>query len=173
MKRFLSISALVLALGGSAFGADTSVKLSNVHLCCDKCVKGVDKAVTSVPGATSSSDKASGTVTITAPDQAAVQKAANAVVAAGYFGTSSDPAIKIEAKSGAKKGKVSSLKVSGVHLCCDKCVKGMNEALSTVPGVKGNTAVKGAESFEVTGEFKAKAVFTALNKAGFSGTAAN
>ena len=42
-----------------------------------------------------------------------------------------------------------------------------------VAGAKGNTAAKGAELFEVTGDFKAKAVFTALNKAGLSGKVAN
>ena len=108
-----------------------------------------------------------------APDQATVQKAADALVAAGYFGTSSDPAIKLKAMSGAKKGKVQSLKVTGVHLCCDKCVTSVNDTLSKVAGVKANTATKGAESFEVTGDFKSKAVFTALNKAGLAGKVAN
>jgi hypothetical protein len=37
--------------------------------------------------------------------------------------------------------------------------------------VKGNTAAKGAESFEVTGDFKGKDVFAALNNAGLSGKA--
>jgi len=66
---------------------------------------------------------------------------------------------------------VESLKVNGVHLCCNKCVTTVNDALSKVTGVKGNTAAKGAESFEVTGNFNAKDVFAALNKAGLSGTA--
>ncbi len=173
MKTFLSLASLFVLLGSALSGADTSVKLSNVHLCCNSCVKGVDKAVSNVPGATAKSDKEAGTVTLSAPDQTTVQKAADALVAAGYFGTSSDPSIKLVTKSGAKKGKVTTLKVTGVHLCCDKCVNGVNEALSKVAGVKGNTAAKGAESFEVTGDFKAKAVFTALNKAGLSGKGAN
>lgn len=68
-------------------------------------------------------------------------------------------------------GKVHALKVGGVHLCCNKCVSGVNEALGKVDGVKANTAAKGAESFEVTGDFNAKDVFAALNKAGLSGKA--
>jgi hypothetical protein len=47
----------------------------------------------------------------------------------------------------------------------------VTDALAEVDGVKGNTAAKGAESFEVTGDFKGKDVFAALNKAGLSGKA--
>ena len=63
------------------------------------------------------------------------------------------------------------LKVQGVHLCCGKCVKAVNEALGTVAGVKGNTAAKGVDSFEVTGEFNDQEVFDALQKAGLTGKA--
>jgi mercuric ion binding protein len=169
-KKLMFLGAILTTIVWSAQAADTSVKVSKVHLCCPSCVKGVDKAVAGVTGAASQCDKDAGTVTITAPDQATAQKAVDAMVAAGYFGTSSDPAIKVVDKSGAQKGKVQSLKVSGVHLCCGKCVNSVNEALSKVKGVKGNTATKGAESFEVTGDFKAKPVIAALNKAGFAGT---
>lgn len=157
----------------SLVAGDVSVKISDVHLCCDKCVKGAEKAISSVPGATPTSDKAAGSITITAADTATLQKAADALIAGGYFGTSSDPEVKLEAKAGAKKGKVQSLKITGVHLCCDKCVARVNEAVTKVNGVKATTAAKGVESFEVTGDFKSKAVFTALHKAGLSGKASN
>jgi copper chaperone CopZ len=131
----------------------------------------VEKAISGVTGATAQSDKDAGTVTVTAPDKATAQKAVNALVAAGYFGASSDPAIKVIAKSGAKNEKVQTLKVNGVHLCCNKCVTSVKDALSTVAGVSGNTAAKGAESFDVTGDFNAQQAFIALNKAGLSGKA--
>src|SRR5262245_19296638 len=169
MKRILALTSIVVAFGWSAQAADTNVKLSDVHLCCNACVKGVDKALAKVTGATAQSDKDVGTVTITAPDKATAQKAVDALVAAGYFGKSSDPAIKVSADSGAKDGKVQSVKVSGVHLCCKQCVTSVNEALAKVTGVKENTAAKGVETFEVTGDFNAKEVFAALNKAGLSG----
>ncbi len=172
MKNILALVSVLVAVGCSVQAADTSVKLSNVHLCCNGCVKGVDKALSGVTGATAQSDKDARTVTIKAPDRAAAQKAVDAIVAAGYFGTSSDPAIKVISHSGEKGGKVKSLKVSGVHLCCNKCVTTVNDALANVAGVKGNTAAKGAESFEVTGDFSEKQVFAALNKAGLSGKAA-
>jgi len=171
MKKIFILAAILLAAGRPVLAAETSVKLSGVHLCCNSCVKGVDKALSNVTGATAQSDKEAGTVTINTPDKAAAQKAVDALVAAGYFGVSSDPAIKVDSRSGAKKGKVQSLKVTGVHLCCNKCVKSVSDALSTVDGVKGNTAAKGAESFEVTGDFNATDAFVALNKAGLSGKA--
>src|SRR6185369_12552444 len=171
MKKLLTIASIVAALACSVQAANTTVKLTNVHLCFGSCVKGVDKAISTVTGAAAQCDKDAGTVTVTAPDSATAQKAVNAIVAAGYFGASSDPAIKVKSKSGAEKGKLHSLTVSGVHLCCGKCVTSVNDALSKVAGVKGNTAAKGVESFEVTGDFKAKDVFAALNKAGLSGKA--
>src|SRR5262245_31095381 len=99
MKNFLKLASMLAAFAWSAQAADTSVKLSNVHLCCNSCVKGVDKALTGVTGAKAQSDKDAGTVSITAPDKATAQKAVDALVAAGYFGTSSNPAIKVTEKS--------------------------------------------------------------------------
>ena len=163
--------ALSLALAPAAL-ADFTVTLSNVHLCCNSCVKGVDKATATVAGATAASDKDAETVKITAPDQATAQKAVDALVAAGYFGVSSDPAIKLNADTGAKDGWVESLTVSNLHLCCGKCVDAVNDVLEKVPGVKANTAVKNAASFDVTGNFNAKQVMTALQAAGLSGKAA-
>ena len=106
MKNILTLVSVLVAVGCSVQAADTSVKLSNVHLCCNGCVKGVDKALSGVTGATAQSDKDARTVTVKAPDRAAAQKAVDAIVAAGYFGTSSDPAIKVISHSGEKGGKV-------------------------------------------------------------------
>lgn len=176
IKRILTLSALITALAAHTQAADTSVKLTDVHLCCNSCVKGVEKAIGTVSGATVQSDKDAGTVTITAPDQAGAQKAVNALVAAGYFGKSSDATIKVQAHTGVKKakmdGRVQSLKIAGVHLCCGKCVTSVNDALKTVAGVKANTATKGAETFEVSGDFIGSEVFKALNKAGLTGKVA-
>lgn len=173
MKKIIALTATAIALGFTVNAADTTVKLSHVHLCCNGCVKGAEKALASVNGVKAQIDKDAGIVAITAPDHDAAQKAADALVAAGYFGKSDDASIKLKSKSGAKKGEVQSLKVTGVHLCCGKCVTAVNDALAKVEGVKGNTAAKGVDSFEVTGNFKAKKVFTQLNKAGLSGKAAN
>jgi copper chaperone CopZ len=161
------VAAFGLALSVQA--SDVTAKITNVHLCCTKCVTGVEKAVGTVEGAKAEADKDAGTVTITAPDKESAQKAADALIKAGYFGKCSDDTVKIHAKTGAKGEKVKSMTINGLHLCCDKCVKGVNEALKDVSGVTGNTAAKGAKSFEVTGDFTDKDVMDALQKAGLTG----
>ena len=168
-----TLFASLLALATLAFtvsAADVSVKITDVHLCCPKCVSGVKKAVATVTGVTAQIDQDEGDVTLTVPDTATVQKATDALTDAGYFGKTTDTGIKISSETGAKGVKVSSLKITGVHLCCGKCVKALGEALATVPGVKANTATKGAKDFEVTGEdFNDADVFAALQKAGLTG----
>ena len=151
--------------------ADVTVKITDVHLCCDSCVKAADKVVSSVDGAKAIIDKAARSIEITAPDTATAQKVADALVKAGFFGTSSDANVKIDASTGAKGAKVQTLTVKGVHLCCPKCVKAVHNAVTGVPGVTADTATKGAESFTVTGDFNDADVFTALQKAGLTGKA--
>jgi copper chaperone CopZ len=171
--KFPTLALLAAALlSAPAVFADVNVKLSDVHLCCTSCVKGVDKAMTSVAGATATCDRENETVTIAAADQATAQKAVDALVTAGYFGTSSDPAVKVSANTGATDANVHAMTVNGVHLCCNKCVKAVNTALAKVPGVKANTANKDSSTFEVTGEFKPTDVFAALQSAGLTGTQA-
>jgi copper chaperone CopZ len=169
-----SLLALLVTAALAAFAhAESTVKLTGVHLCCKSCVKGVDKAVGTVSGVTAASDADAETVTLTAPDNATAQKAVDALVAAGYFGKSENPAIKVSDTSGAKDAKVSTLAVSDVHLCCGKCVTAVNDALGEVKGVTGNTAEKNAKSFEIKGDFNPKEVFSALQKSGLTGKAAN
>src|SRR5258706_7532528 len=169
MKTILLSIATALALNLTVRAADVSTKISQVHLCCKSCVTGVEKAVATVPGAAAEADQDSGTVTLTGPDAATVQKAAAALTRAGYFGKSSNPEISMDASTGAKGAKVQSLRVEGVHLCCGKCVKAVDHAVKSVPGVKEQTATQGAESFEVTGDFNDKEVFAALQKEGLTG----
>ena len=172
MNKILTLATLIITTASFSAFAESSVKLTGVHLCCASCVKGADKAVATVTGATSETDKDAGSVTIKAADTATVQKAVDALVGAGYFGTASDSQIKVKARSGAKKDNATSIKLTGVHLCCAKCVNAVNDSLSKVTGVKANTAAKGAESFEVTGDFSPKEVVGALNKAGLTGKVA-
>jgi periplasmic mercuric ion binding protein len=163
IASIITASALVL----SVQAADVTAKITDVHMCCDSCVKGAKKAVATVDGVTATIDKEAGTVELTGPDSAALQKAADALTAAGFFGVSSD--VKIDSTTGAKGEKVQTLTITGVHLCCGKCVKAVDKAVKSVPGVTGDTAAKNAESFTVTGDFNDKDVFTALQKAGLTG----
>lgn len=169
MKTILASVTVALALGFSARAADVSVKLTDVHLCCQSCVKGVDTALEKVKGVTAAADQEEGTVNLTGPDKATVQKAVDALVDAGYFGKSSNPDIKVNADTGARDQKVQTLKIEGLHLCCAKCVKAVNGVLDNVSGVKANTAAKGVKTFTVTGDFNEKEVLTALQKAGLTG----
>ena len=168
MKNIVA-SLLIASVMTLSVKAETSTKISDVHLCCPSCVKGVEKAVADVADVTAAVDKTAGTVTLTGPDKASVQKAANALVAAGYFGKSGDAAIKLANDTGAKGKKVQTLKLEGVHLCCGKCVSAVDKAVKSVPGVKEHTAKKNAESFEVTGDFNDREVLDALQQAGLTG----
>ncbi len=168
MQKFLLLPAVLLALAFSA-RAESTAKISGVHLCCKSCVTGVDKAIGKVSGATAAVDADAETVTVTAADAATAQKAADALIAAGYFGKSDNAAIKLADTSGATDAKVASIVVNEVHLCCGKCVTTVAKAVEKVPGVASHTAVKGVKTFEVKGDFSPKAVFAAIQAAGLTG----
>jgi copper chaperone CopZ len=170
MKSILLSIIAVFALA-SVSQADVTVKISDVHLCCGSCVKGAPKAVDTVDGAKANIDKDARTIEVTASDAATVQKVADALTKAGYFGTTTDSSIKIDASTGAKGAKVQTLTIKGVHLCCPKCVTAVHKAVTGVDGVTGETATKGAESFTVTGDFNDADVFAALQKIGLTGKA--
>jgi copper chaperone CopZ len=172
MKNLIVTTFAALAFTIAAQAGEVSAKLTGVHLCCPSCVKGVNKAVEGIQGVSATANQEQGIVTLTGPDTATVQKAADALVAAGYYGNSSDPAIKLNGETGAKGKNVKSLEVENVHLCCGKCVKAVNTALGDVKGVTGNTAAKGAKSFTVNGDFNDKEVFGALQKNGLTGQVA-
>ena len=167
-----SILALIATAAFATIArAETTVKLSNVHLCCKGCVVGAEKAVAKAKGVTAAVDKDAGTVTLTGADKGTVQSGVDALVAAGYFGKSDSADISVKDTSGAKDGKVSSLTVNEVHLCCDKCATAVQKALGKVKGVTSNTAEKKVTSFEVKGDFNPKEVFGALQAAGLTGKA--
>lgn len=161
------IALIVLSFAAAAM-ADEKVTLSDVHNCCKKCTEGLKKAVAEAPGVTAEINKS--TVVLNGASDADLQKAVDAIAAAGYTGVSDNEKIKVPTNE-APDEMVTSLTVTGTHLCCGKCVKAVEEAVKSVPGVKSDTAEKGAKSFQVNGDFNAKAVMTALSKAGFTGTA--
>jgi hypothetical protein len=172
MKSAIACLFAVGAMIMSVHAADVTTKLTDVHLCCASCVNIAQKAVTDgAPGVKAVADRESDTITLTGPDTAAVQKAADALVKVGYFGKSSNADIKISTDAGAKGQQVASLDVNNVHLCCAKCAKAATDAVMAVPGVKGTTGIaKDAKTFQVTGSFKDSDVFAALQKVGLTGT---
>ena len=161
----LAFGLLVPFVTASWAAADTTVTVEKTHLCCGNCVKGVAKAVTSVPGAKAKCDAKAGTVTITAPDADTAQKAVDALSAAGYYGKATGATLKDD--SGAPAGNVKSAEISGIHNCCGKCTTAINNVIKSVPGASAKVAAK-AETFTVTGDFDAQKLVAAFNEAGFS-----
>jgi copper chaperone CopZ len=151
-----TVAALSLSLAAHA----ETVTLTGVHNCCKKCDDGIIKAIKSA-GAEAKTDKS--TVTITASDAAGAKKAVDALLAAGYTGKGAEAPAVTDAK-------VKSATVSGVHLCCGKCVTAAEKAVLSVAGVTKHDATKGAASFKVEGDFSTKELATALNKAGLNGS---
>ena len=166
MNRTASLMVgLITTLAATSWvAAETKVTLENTHLCCPSCVKGATKAVTSVDGATAVCDKDAKTVTITAPDAATAQKALNALEAAGFYGKATGADLKDD--SGAPKGEVKSLTLTGIHNCCKKCTTAINATIKKVPGATGEIEAK-AETVTVTGDFDAGKLVQAFEDAGF------
>ncbi len=164
MKTILAIGALFLVSGVAR--AETKVVLKT-HLCCGQCVNAVNDILKKVEGVTGECDQKAGKVTISAKDDATVQKALDALAAGGFDGTTDNKDLKIKEDSGVVKGKVKTLTVEGVHDCCQACNKSIVGAVSKVAGVTGNTAKAKSGTFDVTGDFEAEDLIKALNDAGF------
>ncbi len=118
-------------------------------------------------GAAAVADKNSHSIKITAASPALAQKAVDALTSAGFYGESSDAKIHVTALS-APDSKVESLQLSGLHLCCGKCVSSFNQVVGKVPGVTGTNAEKDADSVVIKGNFSPQEVAKALNAAGFT-----
>jgi len=147
---------------------EIKVELTGVHLCCQGCVNAVDAALMSAEGVNSSCAMENGSVTLTASDAIAAQKALDALAAAGFYGSADNNQLAMKAVSDIPSGKVKSLKVSGIHNCCGPCCAAIRAAITAVDGVTDDTAKPRATSFEVTGDFFAADLVRALNSAGFS-----
>lgn len=160
LHHLLTISSITL-LTAVAAHAEATVTLTGVHNCCKSCDKGIKEAVSSVPGATAAVDKT--TVTITAKSEADAKSATAALLKAGYYGDGA------AATNTASDAKVKSATVTGVHLCCGKCVTAFNKAAKSVSGVTSTDAAKGAKSVKVEGDFSPKELLAALNKSGLNG----
>ncbi len=166
MKHTLLISLIFAA--GLAGAAETTVTLTGVHNCCKSCTNGITKAATTVKDVTVTAD--GGTVKVTAKSKASAKKAVEAIMTAGYFGTSDAADEKSASSSSAKPSKkLTEATVTGAHLCCQKCANAMIEAVKSVPGITENTVASKASTFTVKGEFTESDLLAAMNKAGFTG----
>jgi copper chaperone CopZ len=159
------IAGLLFPLASASFAmAESTVTLEKTHLCCGSCVKDAKKAVESVSGAKAEIDQKADKIVIIAPKDEDAQKAVDALVAAGFYGTVSSGTIKDDA--GAPDGKVKSLSVT-THNCCKKCTTAIDKVIKSVPGAAGEAEAK-KDTFTVTGDFDAAALVKAFNDAGFA-----
>ncbi|MBA4066944.1 MAG: hypothetical protein C0501_25200 [Isosphaera sp.] len=163
-----AVAATALATGTST-AAETKVEVKSVHMCCDGCAEEVAAVLGKVEGVAGvSADKKTTTVTFTAADAKAAQKALDALAAAGFHGDpGKDKGYAFKDDSGVKPGTVKTLTVTGFHNSCGGCVKSLREAVKDVKGVDGVAAKAKVSTAEVTGEFDAAELVKALNKAGF------
>lgn len=164
MKLKIALFSLLGLLVASAAQAETKVTVSGVHLCCGGCVKAASAAVT---GAGAQVTKDGNALKISGADDATVQKALDALGAAGFHGTTDSDELKIKDDSGASDGKVKRLELTGIHNCCGKCTKGIKQALAGVDGVKADTAKPKTNSLVIEGDFSAAAALKALFAAGY------
>jgi copper chaperone CopZ len=169
MKQRLTALAFlgaILMLTGAGW-AETKLEVKGTHLCCGQCVKAVGEILKKVDGVTAMCDQKAGTITITAKDNEAAQKALDALAAGGFHGDTGNKDLKFKDDSGVSAGKVKTLTVTGVHNCCGNCNKSITATVGKVAGVTGNTSKAKSDSFEVTGDFDAADLIKALNAAGF------
>jgi copper chaperone CopZ len=170
MKSFqltaLAGISLVLALSSHAL-AETKVEVKGTHLCCPACVKAVAAILKDVEGVQGKCDPKAKTITITAKDDEAAQKALDALAAGGFHGDTGNDKLKMKDDSGAEAGKVKTVTVSGIHNCCGQCNAAIKATVKKVEGVQGDTAKAKSDTFEVSGDFDAAELVKALNAAGF------
>jgi copper chaperone CopZ len=163
---FLAAMGAALVVAGPA-RADTKVEVKGVHLCCGQCVKTVAAILKNVKGVKGACDQENKTVTITAVDDAAAQKAVDALAAGGFYGTTDNKDVTFKEDTKAPTGKVKSLTISGIHNCCPQCCKAIKETIKKVDGVVNDGAKPKVTTFKVVGDFDAGELIKALNEAGF------
>jgi copper chaperone CopZ len=167
MKTMLALvvsAGIVVGLTGMS-RPETKVEVKGVHICCGACEKAIGKILGDA-GVKGTCSKDSKTVSITADDAKAAQKALDGLAAAGFHGDTGNKDLAIKDDSGAKEGKVASAKVSGIHNCCGACCKAIKEVLKKVDGVKEEDVKPKEGSFTVKGDFDAAKMVKALNDAG-------
>ncbi|MES2738024.1 MAG: cation transporter [Verrucomicrobiota bacterium] len=168
MKKVLLATALFLSV--SLAQAETTVTLEGVHNCCKGCTNGIVKAASGLKDVTVTAEGE--TVTIVSKSKSNAKKAVEAIMEAGYYGKSSEAETPASSSLPKTEKKLTAATVTGAHLCCQKCVNAMTEAVKSVPGVTEYNIVNKEKTFTVKGEFSESDLVASMNKAGFHGTVA-
>lgn len=158
-----------LAMAPALPAGETALVLAGAHLCCGGCRDGVMGAVAGIAGLTVTID--SGNIHLKGASGDLVKKGLDAIAAAGYYGVSDHEEIKMDpAEADEDEKPKDSISVSGVHLCCGKCVRAVDDVVAAIEGAESHTAKVDATSFTIQGEgMRASAVLAALREEGLNG----
>src|SRR5262245_60063436 len=124
--RQLCLTAAVLLLAGStgAVVRAENVEVKGVHLCCNACVKSVASILKKVEGVSDAKcDRDTKTVTFTAKDAATAKMAFESLAKGGFYGKATCDGKALQIKAEAPAGKVNSVTINDVHVCCNACRK--------------------------------------------------
>lgn len=167
MRMVMALAAGIACLGALVGMAprETKVEVKGVHICCPLCEKAIG-GILEKAGVKGTCSKDTKTVSITAADDKGAQAALDALAAAGFHGDTGNKALAIKDDSGAKEGKVTSLKLTGAHNCCGGCCKAIKEIVKKVEGVESDDAKPKEGTFTVKGNFDAAKLVKALNDGG-------
>jgi mercuric ion binding protein len=164
-KNLILAAGACLLLTATAF-AETKVTMKGVHLCCPQCVTAVEKTLADIEGAKGQCNQEGKTIIITADNDAAAQKALDALADAGFHGKIDNDKLKFK-KVETPKGNVQRLELSGMHNCCGMCAKFIKAAIKEVKGVQSDNVTPKKGEFVVEGNFSAEELVKAMLDAGF------
>jgi copper chaperone CopZ len=174
MRHLLVVTILVLAVG--TMRAETpggkKAEVKGPHICCGMCEKSVAAILDKVDGISDVvSSKQDKTVTFTAKDKAAAEKAWDALYAGGFAGTLTFDGATLGKKNKTSDTKVDEVTVEKVHACCGQCVKAINALFK---GSKVTVAGNGAQRTVIVAgkDLNPEMVLQMLNETGFNGTIA-
>jgi periplasmic mercuric ion binding protein len=174
MKYIIPFIAVLSVLSFSTARADTELVINGVHNCCETCTKRIEKIV---DGTGNKFVKAgNGGIVVMAKGKSDGKKIVDALMDEGFYGTTdaaptasaSTPATKSATPSKPAK-MVKTAKVTGAHLCCQRCASTLIGAIRAIPGVKTHSIYPQKKEFEIVGEFDREAVLPAMNIVGFHG----
>lgn len=167
MNRILLACTVLAALALCGVSqAETKLTVSDTHLCCAQCLRGVEAALKDVAGVKHTSSQQAKTIEIVADSDAAAQQALDALAAAGFYGKVNSDKLKFKSVP-AGNTPVEKLEVSGVHNCCGACTTAIKKAVTSASGVSGTNIKSRDTAFAVEGKFKPSDVVQALLDAGF------
>lgn len=171
MIKVGAVLAVLAAAGAALTGMTASYEVKGLHLCCNGCNGAATGAINS--GGGKDATASGGSVTFTASNDGAAQKALDKLTAAGFWGTIESKTIRLNDDSGtvlppkAKPVKISSGTWKGAHNCCDGCNKKLKESIKAVEGVTEDDCAPNKATFIVKGEYNPADLIKAIHDAGY------